>query len=93
MRGLPDDDHRGDPDEQPMTTTSRSNSHHQWTRERSPASATAGRLVTRIRTRYDWRHPADAALGLLLMEVGDFAMLRRMLLGIRSRAPAQRTRR
>lgn len=44
------------------------------------------RLVTRIRTRYDWHHPADAAFGVLLMEVGDFAMLRRMLLGIRSRA-------
>lgn len=46
------------------------------------------RLVTRIRTRYDWRRPVDAAFGLLLMEVGDFAMLRRMLLGIRDRASA-----
>lgn len=44
------------------------------------------RLVTRIRTRYDWHHPVDAAFGMLLMEVGDFAMLRRMLLGIRDRA-------
>lgn len=44
------------------------------------------RLVARIRTRYDWRRPADAALSVLLMEVGDFAMLRRMLLGIRARA-------
>jgi len=44
------------------------------------------RLVTRIRTRYDWRHPVDAALGVLLMEVGDFPMLRRMLHGIRDRA-------
>jgi hypothetical protein len=42
--------------------------------------------VTRIRNRYDWRRPVDAALGVLLMEVGDFAMLRRMLLGIRDRA-------
>jgi hypothetical protein len=46
------------------------------------------RLVTRIRVRYNWRRPLDAAFGVLLMEVGDFAMLRRMLLGIRDRASA-----
>lgn len=34
----------------------------------------------------DWARPASAALSVLLMEVGDFAMLRAMLLGIRSRA-------
>jgi hypothetical protein len=44
------------------------------------------RLVARIRTFYDWKRPADAAFGVLLMEVGDFAMLRRMLLGIQYRA-------
>jgi hypothetical protein len=44
------------------------------------------RLVTRVRAAYDWRHPATAAMGLLLMELGDFAMMRRMLLGLRDRA-------
>jgi hypothetical protein len=44
------------------------------------------RLVTRIRTRYDWTRPAAAVFGVLLMEVGDFAMVRRMLRGIRDRA-------
>ena len=44
------------------------------------------RLVTRIRTRYDWRHPVPALAALLLMEFGDFAMLRRMLRGIQARA-------
>lgn len=44
------------------------------------------RLVTRVRARYDWSHPFDAALGVLLMELGDFAMMRRMLRGIKERA-------
>jgi hypothetical protein len=44
------------------------------------------RLVTRVRAEYDWRHPPTAALGVVLMELGDFAMMRRMLLGLRDRA-------
>jgi hypothetical protein len=47
------------------------------------------RLVARINARYDWRHPQYALLGLLLMEFGDFAMLRRMLRGIKARAESQ----
>ena len=44
------------------------------------------RLVARINARYDWRHPLRASLGVLLMELGDFAMLRRMMGGIKARA-------
>jgi hypothetical protein len=44
------------------------------------------RLVTRIHAVYDWQHPLMALLGVLLMEFGDFAMLRRMLRGIKARA-------
>jgi len=44
------------------------------------------RLVTRVRCRYDWRHPANALLSVVLMEFGDFAMQRRMLRGIKARA-------
>jgi len=44
------------------------------------------RLVARIRARYIWSRPASAALSIVLMELGDFAMLRAMLLGIKSRA-------
>lgn len=44
------------------------------------------RLVTRVRARYDWSRPFDAVLGVLLMELGDFAMMRRMLHGIKQRA-------
>jgi hypothetical protein len=44
------------------------------------------RLVTRIHAVYDWQHPLSAFLSLVLMEFGDFAMLRRMLRGIKARA-------
>lgn len=46
------------------------------------------RLVARINDRYDWSRPLSAVLGLLLMEFGDYAMLRRMLVGIKLRAEA-----
>jgi hypothetical protein len=39
-----------------------------------------------VRAFYDWGRPAIALFGVLLMEFGDFAMMRRMLLGIRARA-------
>lgn len=60
-----------------------------WTLTPTPSGGT--RLVTRIRTTYDWRRPASALLGVALMELGDFAMLRRMLRGIKARAEAART--
>lgn len=44
------------------------------------------RLVTRVRARYDWSKPFSALFGVLLMELGDFAMMRRMLRGIKDRA-------
>ena len=46
----------------------------------------ATRLVTRVHVLYDWSRPAYAALGVVLLELGDFAMMRRMLLGIKERA-------
>lgn len=50
-----------------------------------PAPGTT-RLVTRVHAVYDWRRPALAVLGVVLMEFGDFAMMRRMLLGLKERA-------
>jgi hypothetical protein len=44
------------------------------------------RLVTRIRASYDWSKPLSAATAVILLEFGDFAMCRRMLLGIKARA-------
>jgi hypothetical protein len=43
------------------------------------------RLVTRVQALYDWAKPTSAVLALLLMEFGDFAMMRRMLRGIKER--------
>jgi hypothetical protein len=57
-----------------------------WVWQLTPTSDNETRLVTRIHAVYDWRHPLSATLGVLLMEFGDFAMLRRMLRGIKSRA-------
>ena len=40
----------------------------------------------RIHAVYDWSHPPMAILGVVLMEFGDYAMMRRMLRGIKTRA-------
>jgi hypothetical protein len=50
------------------------------------------RLVTRIHALYDWTKPGSALLGLVLMEFGDFAMMRRMLRGIKERAETLHTK-
>jgi len=49
------------------------------------------RLVTRLRAVYEWKKPGAALLGAFLLEFGDFAMMRRMLKGIRRRAEAGAT--
>lgn len=59
-----------------------------WSWRLTPTAAGGTRLVTRIHAVYDWSHPLMAILGVVLMEFGDFAMMRRMLRGIRSRAEA-----
>jgi hypothetical protein len=46
------------------------------------------RLVTRVHAVYDWTKPASALLAVVLMEFGDFAMMRRMLHGIKKNAEA-----
>jgi hypothetical protein len=57
-----------------------------WVWRLTPTAEGGTRLVTRIRTSYDWTHPATALMGVVLMEFGDFAMLRKMLRGIKQRA-------
>jgi len=44
------------------------------------------RLVSRLKARYPWESPVMAAFTLVLLEFGDFPMMRRMLGGIRDRA-------
>jgi hypothetical protein len=63
-----------------------------WSWQLTPTAENGTRLVTRIHAAYDWRHPVSALFGVVLMELGDFAMLRRMLRGIKTRAES-RTRR
>ncbi len=46
------------------------------------------RLVARVHAVYDWSHPGTALVGVVLMELGDFAMMRRMLRGIKQRVEA-----
>lgn len=55
-----------------------------WTLTGLPTGDT--RLVTRVRAHHDWTRPRIGLLSLALMELGDFAMMRRMLLGIKARA-------
>jgi hypothetical protein len=57
-----------------------------WAWQLTPIPGNGTRLVIRVHALYDWRHPLTAVLGLLLLEFGDFAMMRRMLRGIKSRA-------
>jgi hypothetical protein len=57
-----------------------------WVWQLRPTANGGTRLVTRIHAVYDWKHPLMAFVGVLLMEFGDFAMLRRMLRGIKQRA-------
>lgn len=56
-----------------------------WSLEPTPSGHT--RLITRIRSRSSWRHPTTA-IWLLLVEVTDFPMMRKCLLGIKRRAEA-----
>ena len=46
------------------------------------------RLVTRLRILYRSHRPADALLSLVLNEVGDFPMMRTLLLTLKQRAEA-----
>ncbi|MCU1618165.1 MAG: hypothetical protein JWR41_171 [Modestobacter sp.] len=58
-----------------------------WAWQLTPDGHGATRVVTRIHAVYEWRtQPLMALFGCLLMELGDFAMLRAMLRGIKQRA-------
>ncbi len=46
----------------------------------------ATRLVTRLRILYRWKRPLGAIASLALNELGDFPMMRRMLLNLKRRA-------
>ncbi|MBN1093429.1 hypothetical protein JKP75_13175 [Blastococcus sp. TML/M2B] len=60
-----------------------------WAWRLAPLPGDRTRLATRLRVTYDRRRPA----AVLLLELGDWPMMRRMLRGIRSRAEAEHRRR
>ena len=67
-----------------------SKSDSTWVWRLSSLDGNQTRVVTRIHAFRDWRHPLSALLAVLLMEFGDYAMCRRMMLGIKTRADAER---
>ena len=57
-----------------------------WAWTLTPLAGGQTRLITRLKQRYQWEAPAMAFFTLLLLEFGDFPMMRRMLQGIKWRA-------
>jgi hypothetical protein len=57
-----------------------------WVWKLEPLTGGRTRLITRLKQYYDWKSPAGTVLTLILAEFGDFAMMRKMLLGIKARA-------
>ena len=57
-----------------------------WVWQLTADGESGTRLVTRLCARHDWSRPLAGLGSLLLLELGDFPMMRKMLLGIRERA-------
>jgi hypothetical protein len=57
-----------------------------WSWKLVPLEGDRTRLITRLKQRYAWESPASAISALVLLEFGDFAMIRRVLKGIKARA-------
>ena len=61
-----------------------------WAWRLTPLPGGQTRLVTRLKQHYRWESPAMALLTVVLLEFGDFPMMRRVLGGIKSRAERAR---
>jgi hypothetical protein len=57
-----------------------------WAWKLVPLEGGRTRLIARLKQRYPWEKPGSAILTLVLLEFGDFAMMRRVLKGIKARA-------
>ena len=61
--------------------------HSTWAWKLVPIEGGSTRLITRVKDRYAWRaSPGSAFVSLILMEFGDFAMMRKLLLNVKRRA-------
>jgi uncharacterized protein YndB with AHSA1/START domain len=57
-----------------------------WAWKLVPLEGGRTRVVSRLKALYVWRRPLSAILSLILLEFGDFPMIRRVLKGIKARA-------
>lgn len=57
-----------------------------WAWVLKPLKGERTRLVTRLKQHNDWHSPVLSLVTVILFELGDFAMMRRMLLGVKARA-------
>jgi hypothetical protein len=61
--------------------------HSTWAWKLVPFERGRTRLIVRLKERYEWRRtPGSALVTLVLFEFGDFAMMRKLLLGVKRRA-------
>jgi hypothetical protein len=60
--------------------------HSTWAWTLTPLEGGRTRLVTRLKEKYDWHSPGLALVTVIIFELGDFPMMRKLLLGVRSRA-------
>jgi hypothetical protein len=56
-----------------------------WAWKLLPIDGQHTRLIIRLRCRYRWSRPTIVT-DLILMEIGDFPMMRRLMLGLKRRA-------
>ena len=57
-----------------------------WSWKLVPLEGGRTRLITRLKQHNDWDRPAMALVTVILFELGDFPMMRRLLLGLKERA-------
>jgi hypothetical protein len=57
-----------------------------WAWKLVPLEGGRTRLLSRLKARYAWETPGSAILTLVLLEFGDFPMMRRVMKGIKARA-------
>ena len=62
-----------------------------WAWKLIPLAGGRTRLISRLKQRYRWRAPGSAILTVVLLEFGDFPMMRRVLKGIKTRAERMTT--
>jgi hypothetical protein len=65
--------------------------HSTWAWKLEPLDGGRSRLITRLKDRYSWQESlGNALVSLILLEFGDFPMMRKLLLGVKRRAEQTR---